>query len=270
MRHTTGAGPTGAGPAQDARESPGSTREPLLFTTVRRRLAALAVLTVVAATVAGSVGRPSDVEPTTRSLSPIVASPAFDDRAENLELARAARAARASAEASASASASAAAAASAADAAKKAAAQATTPPAPRATAKSTPKSTTKKPVQRKRAETAPAAPAGAVGTVVAFARAQVGKRYVFGTAGPNTFDCSGLVKAAYLRVGISLPHQTGGLAGRGRSVSRAQLAPGDLVFPSSGHVGIYVGGGQMVHASTPRGGVKLSSVYKFSFARRIL
>lgn len=122
----------------------------------------------------------------------------------------------------------------------------------------------------------PAAPAvglpaaGRAAAVVAFARAQVGKRYVFATAGPNTFDCSGLVVAAYRLVGLGLPHQTGALAGRGRPVSRAQLAPGDLVFPASGHVGIYVGGGMMVHASTPRGGVKLSPVYAFSFARRVL
>lgn len=132
------------------------------------------------------------------------------------------------------------------------------PAAPRA-----PAATTKKP-----ANVPPAA--GNAGAVVTYARAQVGKRYVFATSGPNTFDCSGLVVAAYRQIGISLPHQTGGLAGRGRAVSRSQLQPGDLVFPDSGHVGIYVGGNMMVHASNPRTGVKLSSVYAFSFARRIL
>jgi cell wall-associated NlpC family hydrolase len=105
---------------------------------------------------------------------------------------------------------------------------------------------------------------------VRYAQAQVGKRYVFATSGPNTFDCSGLVVASYRQIGISLPHQTGGLAGRGRAVSRAQLQPGDLVFASSSHVGIYVGGGMMVHASNPRTGVKRSSIYTFAFARRIV
>lgn len=111
---------------------------------------------------------------------------------------------------------------------------------------------------------------GRAGTIVSFAKAQVGKRYVFGTSGPSTFDCSGLVKAAYARIGISLPHSTYTQINRGRSVSRANLQPGDLVFPSSGHVGIYVGNGLMVHASNPRTGVKLSSVYSFYAGRRIL
>jgi cell wall-associated NlpC family hydrolase len=116
--------------------------------------------------------------------------------------------------------------------------------------------------------------AGKAGTVVKYARAQVGKAYRFATSGPGTFDCSGLVVAAYRQIGISLPHQTGALSGRGRAVSRASLQPGDLIFPHSGHVAIYVGGGMMVHASNskpyPQGGVKLSTIYQFSYARRIL
>lgn len=113
-------------------------------------------------------------------------------------------------------------------------------------------------------------PTGRAGTVVAYGKAQVGKRYVFGATGPNTFDCSGLVVAAYKKIGISLPHYTGDLLKRGRSVSRSQLVPGDLVFPSSGHVGIYIGGGQIVHASNPKTSVKISSIYAFYAARRIL
>lgn len=113
---------------------------------------------------------------------------------------------------------------------------------------------------------------GKAATVVNYALAQVGKRYRFGTAGPSTFDCSGLVKAAYARVGISLYHQSNAMARRGHSVSRANLRPGDLVFPyaNAGHVAIYVGGGKIVHASNPRSGVKISTIYSFSFARRIL
>jgi cell wall-associated NlpC family hydrolase len=126
----------------------------------------------------------------------------------------------------------------------------------------------------RRATTLPPLPplpaVGRAAVVVAFARAQVGKRYVWATDGPNTFDCSGLVVAAFRLLGMGLPHQTGGLAGRGRPVSRGELQPGDLVFPASGHVGIYVGAGLMVHASTPRGGVKLSPVYAFAFGRRLL
>jgi cell wall-associated NlpC family hydrolase len=105
--------------------------------------------------------------------------------------------------------------------------------------------------------------------VAGFAMAQVGKDYSFGSTGPDAFDCSGLVVAAYRRLGISLPRSTGGLAHMGRPVSRAELQPGDLIFPSSGHVGIYIGGGRMVHASTERGGVKISGIYAFSFARRV-
>ncbi len=111
---------------------------------------------------------------------------------------------------------------------------------------------------------------GSIAVVIRFALAQVGKRYVYGTAGPNTFDCSGLVVAAYRLLGISLPHQTGALSSRGRAVSRGALQPGDLVFPSGSHVGIYVGNGMIVHASTPRGGVKRSAIYSFAFARRII
>jgi len=106
--------------------------------------------------------------------------------------------------------------------------------------------------------------------VVAFALAQVGKPYVWAAAGPGAFDCSGLVMAAYARVGIGLPHQTGGIVGRGRQIGRGELQLGDVVFPASGHVGIYIGGGRMVHASTPRGGIKVSSVYAFYTARRLL
>jgi cell wall-associated NlpC family hydrolase len=111
---------------------------------------------------------------------------------------------------------------------------------------------------------------GSVGAVIAYAKAQLGKPYVWAAAGPNGFDCSGLVVASYARAGIKLPHQTGGLIGRGRSVSRAQLQPGDLVFPSSGHVGIYLGGGMMIHAPHPGDHVRIAKVYAFYAGRRII
>jgi cell wall-associated NlpC family hydrolase len=112
--------------------------------------------------------------------------------------------------------------------------------------------------------------AGSVSAVLAYAKAQLGKPYVWAAAGPNGFDCSGLVMASYARAGIKLPHQTGGLIGRGRSVSRAQLQPGDLVFPSSGHVGIYLGDGMMIHAPHPGDHVRIAKVYAFYAGRRII
>ncbi len=77
-----------------------------------------------------------------------------------------------------------------------------------------------------------------------------GDMYVWGAAGPNTFDCSGLVMWAYAQVGISLPHYTGAQWQMGIHVSRQDLQPGDLVFfyPDIGHVGLYIGDGLMVDA----------------------
>lgn len=81
---------------------------------------------------------------------------------------------------------------------------------------------------------------------------KVGDPYVWGAAGPNSFDCSGLVVWAYAQIGISLPHFTGDQWNSGVHVSRSQLQPGDLVFffPDIGHVGIYVGNGYMLDAPT--------------------
>jgi cell wall-associated NlpC family hydrolase len=84
------------------------------------------------------------------------------------------------------------------------------------------------------------------------AMTKIGDAYVWGGAGPNVFDCSGLVMWAYAQLGISLPHFTGDLWNSGVHVSRAQLQPGDLVFffADIGHVGIYVGKGLMLDAPT--------------------
>jgi cell wall-associated NlpC family hydrolase len=77
-----------------------------------------------------------------------------------------------------------------------------------------------------------------------------GDPYVWGAAGPNSFDCSGLVLWAYAKVGISLPHFTGDQWQMGVHVGRNQLQPGDLVFfyADIGHVGLYIGNGLMVDA----------------------
>ena len=110
-------------------------------------------------------------------------------------------------------------------------------------------------------------------SVVDIALAQVGKGYVFATAGPNTFDCSGLVTYCYGQMGISITNSSQAqyniVAGKGHLVySTSYLSPGDLVFWGHGgsgsaiyHVGIYIGGGQYVHASSPGVGVVVSTLY---------
>ena len=111
----------------------------------------------------------------------------------------------------------------------------------------------------------PGQPSAPAGGGVSTALEQVGKPYGYGSAGPNAFDCSGLVCYSY---GYALGRDTfsmiSSLQGAGRwKTSMDELSYGDLVFPSSGHVGIYLGGGMMVHASSPGVGVVVSSVYSF-------
>jgi cell wall-associated NlpC family hydrolase len=110
---------------------------------------------------------------------------------------------------------------------------------------------------------------------VATALAQVGDRYVWGASGPDAFDCSGLTSYAYAAAGISLPHSSTSQSRMGRAVSRSELRPGDLLFFYSpvSHVGMYIGNGQMVHASTPSRPVHVAaidSMPSFSGARRII
>jgi cell wall-associated NlpC family hydrolase len=83
-----------------------------------------------------------------------------------------------------------------------------------------------------------------------YALSRRGYPYVWGAAGPTSFDCSGLVLWAYAQVGISLPHYTGDQWYSGQHISRSQLEPGDLVFfyQDLGHVGLYIGNGLMVDA----------------------
>ena len=97
--------------------------------------------------------------------------------------------------------------------------------------------------------------------VVAYARAQVGKRYVSGGDGPYSFDCSGLTKRAYARAGLRLPHSSGGQAAKARSVSLSRARPGDLVV-GPGHVGVYMGDGMMIDAGNSGTGVVYRKVYR--------
>lgn len=109
-------------------------------------------------------------------------------------------------------------------------------------------------------------------SVVDIALAQVGKPYVWAAGGPGSFDCSGLTSYAYAQVGVSIPHQSQQqynlVARKGHLVyDIGSLKPGDLVFWGNGgsasaiyHVGIYIGGGRYVHASSPGVGVITSTL----------
>lgn len=94
-------------------------------------------------------------------------------------------------------------------------------------------------------------PGGKAGIAIKYACAQIGKSYVWAADGPNSFDCSGLVLAAWRAAGISLPHNARAQWGVVQHVSRANLRIGDLVFYYSDihHVALYAGNGWIVHAS---------------------
>jgi cell wall-associated NlpC family hydrolase len=115
------------------------------------------------------------------------------------------------------------------------------------------------------------APTAAAGAAVQTALAQIGDRYVPGGSGADAFDCSGLTMYAYAAAGISLPHSSRAQSTLGVPVSRADLQPGDLVFfytPIS-HVGMYIGNGQMVHASVPGKPVGVTSVDKSGYVKAV-
>lgn len=103
--------------------------------------------------------------------------------------------------------------------------------------------------------------------VVAYALQFEGNPYVYGGSSlTNGTDCSGFTMSVYAKFGYSLPHQSGSQAGCGTPVSTDSLLPGDLLFYSNGgsgigHVALYIGNGQVIHASTPATGIKISSAY---------
>ena len=100
---------------------------------------------------------------------------------------------------------------------------------------------------------------GRAGIALRFALKQIGDKYVFGAAGPVLWDCSGLTMRAYQAAGVSLPHSSRAQARMGKSITKGALMPGDLMFFGSpvSHVGIYMGGGKMVHAPRPGSRVKV-------------
>jgi cell wall-associated NlpC family hydrolase len=95
---------------------------------------------------------------------------------------------------------------------------------------------------------------------LSFAKKQLGDRYAYGGAGPNSWDCSGLAMKAWQAAGVKLPHSAGKQYRIGRKTSKSQLRNGDLVFFYRGisHVGLYAGNGKVIHA--PRPGKKVSYI----------
>lgn len=118
--------------------------------------------------------------------------------------------------------------------------------------------------------------------IIVYAKKYLGCKYVYGGSGPSTFDCSGFTMYVYKHFGYSMGHSAVTQAGLGKYVSKSNLQPGDLVIfnnsanTSIGHVGIYVGGGNFIHASSGGGRIMISSLsgsyYKARYvtARRII
>lgn len=109
---------------------------------------------------------------------------------------------------------------------------------------------------------------GRAAAAVQYALAQVGDAYVYGAAGPNAFDCSGLTMMAWAQAGVALPHSSSAQFGSGPHVASGDLQPGDLVFYYSpiSHVGIYIGNGMIVHAANPSTGVVVSGVFSMPYS----
>jgi cell wall-associated NlpC family hydrolase len=113
--------------------------------------------------------------------------------------------------------------------------------------------------------------AGNAQGILNVAYSELGKPYQWGATGPGTFDCSGFTSYVYSHAaGIGIGRTTYDQINAGRPVSQDQLQPGDLVFTHPGHVGIYVGNGQMINAPQTGDVVKVAPVYSFYAGRRVL
>ena len=106
--------------------------------------------------------------------------------------------------------------------------------------------------------------------LVKYAKKFLGVPYVFGGTTPKGFDCSGLVQHVYGHFGINITRTTKTQINDGREVGRNELKLGDLVFPSKDHVTLYIGNGKVLHAPQPGEKVKISPIWAFWRARRIL
>jgi cell wall-associated NlpC family hydrolase len=103
--------------------------------------------------------------------------------------------------------------------------------------------------------------ADAATAAVEFARDQLGESYVYGSAGPDSWDCSGLVQGAYAVSGVNLTHQTNAIWDETSAIDRGDLRPGDLVFYNGlGHMALYIGDGQVIHAPKPGDVVKIADL----------
>lgn len=124
--------------------------------------------------------------------------------------------------------------------------------------------------------TTASAPSGSVGTVISFLKAQVGDAYVMGGTGPNAWDCSGLVQAAFRQVGVDLPRVSQDQSTVGTDVSLSNLQVGDILYwgakGSAYHVGVYIGNGQYLDAANPSKGVVIQDLsgYPATGAVRVL
>ncbi|WP_456698193.1 C40 family peptidase [Aeromicrobium sp. P5_D10] len=111
---------------------------------------------------------------------------------------------------------------------------------------------------------------GRAKAAIDFALAQLGEPYVYGGAGPNSWDCSGLVMKAYAAAGVNLPRVVGPQMSAGKRVPFDSLQPGDLVaYASMSHIGIYLGKGKVVHAPRPGKSVEITTLSGFSVAARV-
>ncbi len=127
------------------------------------------------------------------------------------------------------------------------------------------KTTAKTTAKTSQTEATTSVPASGNGSsIVATAKKYLGYKYVYGGSSPSTgFDCSGFTSYVFKQHGISLSRTAAGQYSNGVAVSRANLQPGDLVMfgkSSITHVAIYIGGGQIIHASTPSTGVRIDSL----------
>ncbi|MEU9899327.1 C40 family peptidase [Streptomyces phaeochromogenes] len=122
----------------------------------------------------------------------------------------------------------------------------------------------------------PAPASGSVGTVINFLKAQLGDAYVMGASGPDAWDCSSLVQAAYKQVGVDLPRVSQDQSVAGTPVSLSNVQVGDILYwggaGSAYHVGVYIGGGQYLDAANPSKGVVIQDLsgYPASGAVRVL
>ncbi len=137
----------------------------------------------------------------------------------------------------------------------------------------------KKPVQQTQNNESynpPASSTSKVQAVINLAYSKIGSPYVWGAEGPNSFDCSGFTSYVFRNAaGVSIPRTSSAQSGFGKTVSKANLQPGDLVFfntSGSGvsHVGIYVGGGKMVHAPSSGKSVSTASINSSYYSSRFV